>query len=539
MIFLSSMAAIAGTLAVLATPMGSADSYAPPAPRTGAVVPKTFKAHGHRFRVPDTFGGGTAWANGTRARVVVPPGATGRVKYFWPTYTRGGTNFADQDLLYDVNFQAAISKTWNNTYTGLTPRTSFLTNGAKTASYLAASPQGPGILSDVLDLGTVTPGTFVDVFCSFEAAAKVSQGSSKIPTGLFFGSTKFNVCEVSKNVSSSLADVDWCASVTDVNSDGKNNVGGFAGLLFWEVPVANRLVYAIGHSITWGTGSGDLTVTNDGDLRGDPDGFLGYFDGWMKREGLMYVNAGKPTDQIQYRADPTKTTRSQQLAAMIGATDIYLADLTNDVFGRTTAQMTTDTQTVLTAFGNAIAAALGKQPLKTMAVMYPKASGPVATSLTSAGTTTVTVSSNLSINVGETVVITGASPTTYNGTFVVTSVNPGVSFTYEALSAPASSPATGTIVLDDRLIKANGLNQVPFSSFGPGSKADTMDTATRALQLGNDRFVDLAAAVRYGATNSYLWLTDPANPYPYVKDRIHANSRGIAKIIAEAPVYPS
>jgi hypothetical protein len=460
---------------------------------------------------------------------------------FWPTFTRSGTNFGDADLLYDVNFQGAILKGWNNAYTALAPRQSFLTNGSKTASYLAASPQGPGILSDALDIGAIAAGSPVDVWCSFEAAAKVSQGSSKLPTSLFVGSTKFNVCEVSKNTSSSLVDLDWCASATDVNSDGKNNVGGYTPLLFWEVLASNKLVYAIGHSILWGTGEGDTTTTNDGDLRGNADGYLGWFDRLMQREGLMFVNTGKPTDQIQYRADSAKTFRSTQLAAMCGGvTDLGLFDLTNDVFGRTVAQMTADSQAVLTNFGNAIAAVTGKQPLKTMGVLFPKASGKTPSQITSAGTTTVTVSTDMVLNVGDTVIISGASPTTYNGTFPVTSVNPGVSFTYEAASAPASSPATGSVIqVSDRYIKANGVNQVPFASFGPGSKGAQMDALVRSTSLGNDRSLDVPAGVRYGAIDSSLFQTDPGVPYAYIRDGIHINSRGVAKAVSEAPTWPS
>jgi hypothetical protein len=62
--------------------------------------------------------------------------------------------------------------------------------------------------------------------------------------------------------------------------------------------------------------------------------------------------------------------------------------------------------------------------------------------LTSSGTTCTLVTSVAhGLVSGNQVTITGASPAEYNGTFVITVVN-GTTFTYTALSAPASSPAS-------------------------------------------------------------------------------------------------
>ena len=62
--------------------------------------------------------------------------------------------------------------------------------------------------------------------------------------------------------------------------------------------------------------------------------------------------------------------------------------------------------------------------------------------LTSSGTTCTLVTSVAhGLVTGNQVTIAGASPATYNGTFKITVVN-GTTFTYTALSAPASSPAS-------------------------------------------------------------------------------------------------
>jgi len=62
--------------------------------------------------------------------------------------------------------------------------------------------------------------------------------------------------------------------------------------------------------------------------------------------------------------------------------------------------------------------------------------------LTSSGTTcTLVTSSAHGLVTGNQVTITGASPAAYNGTFKITVTN-GTTFTYTALSAPATSPAS-------------------------------------------------------------------------------------------------
>jgi hypothetical protein len=64
--------------------------------------------------------------------------------------------------------------------------------------------------------------------------------------------------------------------------------------------------------------------------------------------------------------------------------------------------------------------------------------------MTSSGTTvTVTCKFPHNLGTGGTVVVSGASPAAYNGTFTVATVPSDTTFTYTALSTPASSPATG------------------------------------------------------------------------------------------------
>lgn len=69
------------------------------------------------------------------------------------------------------------------------------------------------------------------------------------------------------------------------------------------------------------------------------------------------------------------------------------------------------------------------------------------TSITRSGTTaTVTTSVAHVLTTGDTVIITGATDTLYNGTFLVTVVT-STTFTYVMTGTPAVSPAAGTITL--------------------------------------------------------------------------------------------
>lgn len=78
---------------------------------------------------------------------------------------------------------------------------------------------------------------------------------------------------------------------------------------------------------------------------------------------------------------------------------------------------------------------------------YPGWSSVTPTSITRVGTTaTVTMPSATNWQTGGQVIVSGASPSEYNGTFIIT-VSDSTHFDYTMLSAPASSPATGTITI--------------------------------------------------------------------------------------------
>lgn len=77
-------------------------------------------------------------------------------------------------------------------------------------------------------------------------------------------------------------------------------------------------------------------------------------------------------------------------------------------------------------------------------VDYPTRTAWAVTSITSAGTTaTVTTTATNYIFTGDSVVIAGATPAAYNGTYIATVTAQGSVFTYQF--AGGTSPATGTI----------------------------------------------------------------------------------------------
>ena len=102
---------------------------------------------------------------------------------------------------------------------------------------------------------------------------------------------------------------------------------------------------------------------------------------------------------------------------------------------------------VSTAGGNFLTAVNGNDPALiydgTNWIKYATTStAQTISNLTSSGTTCTLVTSVAhGLVTGNQVTITGASPSQYNGTFKITVVN-GTTFTYTALSAPATSPAS-------------------------------------------------------------------------------------------------
>lgn len=87
--------------------------------------------------------------------------------------------------------------------------------------------------------------------------------------------------------------------------------------------------------------------------------------------------------------------------------------------------------------------------------------------LTRVGTTcTVTTSTAHGLVTGNQVTITGASPAAYNGTFVIT-VTGGTTFTYTALSTPASSPAIplGSYTVAKFITGVNSANLIHVNLF--------------------------------------------------------------------------
>ena len=102
---------------------------------------------------------------------------------------------------------------------------------------------------------------------------------------------------------------------------------------------------------------------------------------------------------------------------------------------------------VSTAGGNFLTAVNGNDPALiydgTNWIKYATTStAQTISNLTSSGTTcTLVTSAAHGLVTGNQVTVTGASPSQYNGTFKITVVN-GTTFTYTALSAPATSPAS-------------------------------------------------------------------------------------------------
>ena len=195
--------------------------------------------------------------------------------------------------------------------------------------------------------------------------------------------------------------------------------------------------------------------------------------GWNARDSVaemnpldaVVLNNFYPTpSQIQLRKGYTKyaTGISGQVDTLMqysgGSTSKFFAAAGSTIYDVSTTGAATSVVTgqgsdrwqyvnVSTAGGNFLTAVNGTDAALiydgTTWVKYATTStAQTITNLTSSGTTcTLTTGAAHGLVTGNQVTITGASPAAYNGTFTIT-VTSGTTFTYTALSAPATSPAS-------------------------------------------------------------------------------------------------
>jgi hypothetical protein len=148
----------------------------------------------------------------------------------------------------------------------------------------------------------------------------------------------------------------------------------------------------------------------------------------------------------------------------------------------------------------------------------PLNSDPVSiTSLTTDGSTTTvtgTMADTSGLTNGQSYPISGATPTTYNGTFAITVVN-GTTFTYTVASVPTGN-ATGTLVLDDQWRTTK--YQTVFAGWGIGGTADTFEQFLRGNVATDANFVYYQstgerAGATLGTANYWLWIVNGTVKY--------------------------
>jgi subtilisin-like proprotein convertase family protein len=142
---------------------------------------------------------------------------------------------------------------------------------------------------------------------------------------------------------------------------------------------------------------------------------------------------------------------------------------------------------------------------------------PVA-SLTSTGTTaTVTTTAAHGYNVGDRVIIAGASPAAYDGTFTITGVPTSTTFTYTVV--PGLAPATGTITADElpirQLVNLSG-QTTPFavqSITRVGTTATVTTSGPNGFVSGDQ--VMIAGASDAGYDGTFTIISTGLNTFTY------------------------
>lgn len=117
--------------------------------------------------------------------------------------------------------------------------------------------------------------------------------------------------------------------------------------------------------------------------------------------------------------------------------------------------------------------------------------------ISGAGTTiTVTTSSAHNFKVGQGVILSGVSPTAYNGLVTVATVPSTTTFTYTVAANPGSSPSGGTVSPTQGVTKA--ISQVT----GTGTTATATTTTVHGFKVGDEVRVTGVSVTGYNKTVS-------------------------------------
>lgn len=211
-------------------------------------------------------------------------------------------------------------------------------------------------------------------------------------------------------------------------------------------------------------------------------------------------------------ADATKYGKRKKLIKYCTHSIIHYQ--TNTLASGTTPAATLTALQGVTAF---IAATCGITDI-TVSKITPRTIATLSvTSLTSSSTTaTAQVASTAALSNGQSIIIAGATPSAYNGTYSITVID-STHFSYTF--AGGTSPATGTITFSDQF--ASTTNQTAVNHFGVGQEADQFNVLLDGTPGANGitRVHDLNPVLR-DATLTYAWKVNGA-ANGYTNDGLH------------------
>jgi hypothetical protein len=136
---------------------------------------------------------------------------------------------------------------------------------------------------------------------------------------------------------------------------------------------------------------------------------------------------------------------------------------------------------------------------------------------------TATVASTAGLIPGQLITIAGATPTTYNGNYFIQSILSATQFTYIVYTAPASSPATGTITYKD--CWTSQILQTINSTVN--AKLTEIDNWKRALPSGFANYLEISDVVTSGRdSGKWGWASkgsltgDGVHCFPIANEKI-------------------
>jgi lysophospholipase L1-like esterase len=453
------------------------------------------------------------------------------------------------DLPHAYRFQVALEVSYVDALSGLTTRRlPYLFSGEKTALYNGpgSNPSG-NIVSDWLDHPEIPADAKFGLWTVTENQLGAASPAGTLPvswnTSSFIDRDE-GIVENSRSPDAgvSFVNADAAVSRTSLNPFISGQGGGTQG--FWpcqmliEYDQSDKVVALWGDSIGDGVGEGAIGSGAYGDAMGSARRNKGYLERAVDETlGLnIAVNLSRGGDGYKYLSLSGNIEKRLNLLALANPTHIWWHMIHNDLY-LSDAVFRNDAAKV---FQQVVAILPDAAHVHSLCAPDASSQLPVS-SLTAEGeTVTVRISDTSMLIDGQSVTISGVSPSEYAGTFPIHIVD-AATFTYSVTKTPSAPPAGTRIICNGQFTTAKQQTANPTlgdAKSSRGRKNAIIRTKTAPFNI-NSRIFDPNPAAESGysgtpASETSLWKAD-GTPWRYTFDGTHPNSHGYSSIAAAVP----